>query len=88
MTITTWLNDYSAHSTYGRLRKEALKRFPAEQTVRSIKLYHRQVYAYAYHRPKLERVRFGTLAGGALTLLHEPTCRRVFPCLERTHPTR
>jgi hypothetical protein len=43
------------------LRAAGLTRFPAEQTIRSIKLYHRQVYAYAYHRPKLEFVRNGTL---------------------------
>ena len=29
--------------------------------IRSIKLYHRQVYGYAYHRPKLELLRAGTL---------------------------
>ena len=26
---------------------------PPAQTIRTIKLYHRQVYEYAYHRPKL-----------------------------------
>ena len=35
------------------MRAKGLARFPANQTIRSIKLYHRQVYAYAYHRPKL-----------------------------------
>jgi hypothetical protein len=39
----------------------ALRRYPPEQTIRSIKLYHRQIYSYAFHRPKLERVRDGTL---------------------------
>jgi ATP-dependent exoDNAse (exonuclease V) beta subunit len=39
----------------------ALTRFPAEQTIRAIKLYHRQVYSYAYHRSKLELVRSGKL---------------------------
>lgn len=60
-TITAWLDEYKQHMTYRRLRAEGLKHFRAEQTVRSIKLYHRQVYAYAYHRPKLEFVRSGTL---------------------------
>ncbi len=60
-TITTWLDDYKQHCTYRRLRADGLRRFPAEQTIRSIKLYHRQVYAYAYHRPKLEFVRNGAL---------------------------
>jgi transposase-like protein len=60
-TITTWLGEYKEHCTYRRLRAEGLRRFPANQTIRSIKLYHRQIYAYAYHRPKLELVRAGTL---------------------------
>src|ERR1700694_4371172 len=60
-TITTWLDEYKQHCTYRRLRAEGLKRFPAHQTIRSIKLYHRQIYSYAYHRPKLEFVRDGTL---------------------------
>ena len=35
--------------------------FPPEQTIRSIKLYHRQIYGYAFHRPKLEFLRRGEL---------------------------
>ena len=60
-TITTWLDEYKQHCTYRRLRAQGLKRFPANQTIRSIKLYHRQIYGYAYHRPKLELVRRGAL---------------------------
>lgn len=60
-TITSWLNEYMQHCSYRRLRRYALSRFPAPQTIRSIKLYHRQVYGYAYHRPKLEMVRTGIL---------------------------
>lgn len=60
-TIMSWLHEYKQHCSYRRLRGDGLARFPAEQTIRSIKLYHRQVYAYAYHRPKLEFVRKGTL---------------------------
>ena len=37
-----------------RLRDDGRHLFPAEQTIRSIKLYHRQIYGYAFHRPKLE----------------------------------
>jgi hypothetical protein len=43
------------------LRPKALPRFPAAQTIRSIKLYHRQVYGFAYHRPKLDFLRKGML---------------------------
>jgi hypothetical protein len=60
-TITSWLHEYRTHCSYRRLRADGLKRFPPEQTIRSIKLYHRQVYGYAYQRPKLEFVRYGTL---------------------------
>src|SRR5262245_21096726 len=60
-TITSWLREYYHQCSYRRLRAAGLRRFPAVQTIRSIKLYHRQVYGYAYHRPKLDFVRAGTL---------------------------
>src|SRR6202165_6102696 len=60
-TITTWLEEYHQHCSYRRLRARGRSRFPASQTVRSIKLYHRQVYGYAFHRPKLDLVRIGEL---------------------------
>ena len=60
-TIATWLQLYQRHCSYRRFRAEGLRRFPANQTIRSIKLYHRQVYAYAYHRAKLGFLRDGTL---------------------------
>src|SRR3977135_1033905 len=34
---------------------------PANQTIRSIKLYHRQIYGYAFHRAKLAFLRDGAL---------------------------
>src|SRR5262249_2453087 len=60
-TIAAWLREYQQHCSYRRLRAKGLRRFSPEQTLRSIKLYHRQVYGYAYHRPKLEFVRDGRL---------------------------
>lgn len=60
-TISSWLHEYQRHCTYRRLRAAGLERFPPEQTIRSIKLYNRQIYAYAYHRPKLNFIRAGTL---------------------------
>jgi transposase-like protein len=60
-TITSWLDEYKQHCSYRRLRPAGLRRFPANQTIRSIKLYHRQIYGFAYHRPKLDFVRSGTL---------------------------
>ncbi|MGE0848992.1 MAG: hypothetical protein AB7O44_05130 [Hyphomicrobiaceae bacterium] len=58
-TIASWLNEYKQHCSYRRLRAAGLRRFPANQTIRSIKLYHRQIYGYAYHRPKLDFVTLG-----------------------------
>jgi len=60
-TIASWLEQYKQHCSYRRLRTDGLRRFPANQTIRSIKLYHRQIYGFAYHRPKLEFLRAGTL---------------------------
>jgi transposase-like protein len=44
-TIAAWLYEYKQHCTYRRLRRGALVRFPAEQTIRSIKLYQRFMLA-------------------------------------------
>jgi len=60
-TITAWLSQYKQHCSYHRLRGNGLALFPAEQTIRSVKLYHRQVYGFAYHRPKLDFIRSGSL---------------------------
>jgi transposase-like protein len=60
-TITSWLDAYKQHCAYRRLRAAGLRRYTPEQTTRSIKLYHRQIYGFAYHRPKLNFVRTGTL---------------------------
>src|SRR5215510_5706044 len=46
-TITSWLEQYRQHCSYRRLRAAGLRRYPANQTIRSIKLYHRQIYGYA-----------------------------------------
>ncbi len=44
-TIATWLGAHKDHTTFRRLRAEA--------TIRTIKLYHRQIYVFAFHRSKL-----------------------------------
>jgi transposase-like protein len=56
-TLSAWLAEHNELMSYGRLRDAGRRRFPPEQTIRSIKLYHRQVYRYAFHRPKLELLR-------------------------------
>ena len=47
--------------SYLRLRERGRHLFPPAQTIRSIKLYHRQIYGYAFHRSKLELLRRGEL---------------------------
>jgi transposase-like protein len=56
-TIATWIGAYKEHTTFRRLRAEASTIYPPAQTIRSIKLYHRQIYSYAYHRSKLALLR-------------------------------
>ena len=56
-TIATWIGAHKEHTTFRRLRAEATTIYPPAQTIRSIKLYHRQIYAYAYHRSKLTLMR-------------------------------
>ena len=56
-TIATWIGAHKEQTTFRRLRAEATTIYPPAQTIRSIKLYHRQVYAYAYHRSKLTLLR-------------------------------
>jgi len=52
-TIASWLAEHRSVTTYARLRTESRRLFPPTQTIRSVKLYHRRVYKFAYHRPKL-----------------------------------
>jgi hypothetical protein len=63
------LDEHRELTTYRRLREHRLGGLSPAQTVRSTKLYHRQVYSFAYHRPKLallresrQHQRFATLA--------------------------
>lgn len=60
-TVASWLAQHHALMSYSRLRDRGRLIFPPAQTIRSIKLYHRQIYGYAFHRPKLELLRRGEL---------------------------
>jgi transposase-like protein len=60
-TVASWLAQHHALMSYVRLRARGRHLFPPAQTIRSIKLYHRQIYGYAFHRPKLELLRRGEL---------------------------
>jgi transposase-like protein len=52
-TIAMWIGAHKDHTTFRRLRAEAKTIYPPAQTIRSIKLYHRQIYSFAYHHSKL-----------------------------------
>src|ERR1700675_560856 len=75
-TIAGWLAEHRSLTTYARLRADGRRLYPPRQTIRAIKLYHRQVYQYAYHRPKLALLRQGReharLAGVADFLERDP----------------
>lgn len=60
-TISRWLAQHRRLTSYQRLRERGRALFKPPQVIRSIKLYHRQVYEFAYHRAKL-----ALLTGGAL----------------------
>ena len=60
-TLASWLAEHDNYLSYMRLRETGRRLFPPTQTIRSIKLYHRQIYAYAFHRSKLELLRRGEL---------------------------
>jgi DNA-directed RNA polymerase subunit RPC12/RpoP len=60
-TISRWLSEHPALTTYRRLRERGRRLFSPIQLIRTHKLYHRQVYEFAYHRAKLAFVRDGTL---------------------------
>jgi PD-(D/E)XK nuclease superfamily len=52
-TISSWLIEHRALTTYARLRTEGKKIFVAEIMLRSITFYHQQVYRHQVHRAKL-----------------------------------
>lgn len=60
-TLAGWLAAHNDVLSYLRLRESGRHLFPPGQTIRSIKLYHRQVYGYGFHRSKLELLRRGEL---------------------------
>lgn len=60
-TIARWVTQHPALTTYRRLRIAARRLFSPARIIRVTKLYHRQVYEYAYHRAKLAFLREGSL---------------------------
>jgi hypothetical protein len=60
-TISRWLTAHPSLTTYRRIRARGRRLFTPTQVIRAHKLYHRQVYEFAYHRAKLAFLRDGTL---------------------------
>jgi transcription elongation factor Elf1 len=60
-TIARWLTEHPALTTYTRLRARGRALCNPMQTIGTIKLYHRQLYEFSWHRPKLAFVREATL---------------------------
>lgn len=60
-TISRWLSEHPSLTTYRRFRDHGRRLFTPTQVIRSHKLYHRQVYEFAYHRAKLAFLRDGSL---------------------------
>jgi ATP-dependent exoDNAse (exonuclease V) beta subunit/transposase-like protein len=56
-TLASWMAEHRDLTTYQRLRDHPPIKLTPAQTIRSTKLYHRQVYSFAYHRPKLALMR-------------------------------
>ena len=56
-TLASWMNEHRELTTYRRIRERSPTTFSPAQTIRWRKLYHRQVYSFAYHRQKLALVR-------------------------------
>jgi hypothetical protein len=60
-TISRWLSEHPTLASYRRLRARGRRLFSPTRVIRAQKLYHRQVYEFAYHRAKLAFLRDGTL---------------------------
>ena len=60
-TVSRWLSERPRLTTYRRLRARGRALFPPTSLIRTLKLYHRQVYEFSYHRAKLAFLRDGTL---------------------------
>ena len=53
-TLGNWVREFATLLRYARLRPQAVKLYPPQQTIRSFALRHRQVYYFRYHQAKLD----------------------------------
>ncbi|MCS7150860.1 MAG: PD-(D/E)XK nuclease family protein, partial [Endomicrobia bacterium] len=52
-TLSDWVKEFQPLCRYSRMREFGLKLFSANQVIQSVKLFHRQVFEFKYHRAKI-----------------------------------
>jgi len=52
-TLSNWVKEYEPICRYARMRDFGLKLFSPHQVVQSVRLFHRQVFNFTYHKAKL-----------------------------------
>jgi hypothetical protein len=50
------VNEFKDICSYGRMREQGLRLFSPNQIIQSVRLYHRQIYHFRYHRAKMALV--------------------------------
>lgn len=55
-TLNQWLDDYSDYCPFVRIRKQAKQLYSSHQAIESLRMYHRQVYNFLYHKAKTDLV--------------------------------
>jgi len=52
-TLSNWVKEFAPICRYARMREFGLKLFSPNQVIQSVRLYHRQVFDFLYHRAKI-----------------------------------
>lgn len=53
-TIKDWVEEYGDYCPFSRMRKEAKELYSPHQAIESLRMYHRQVYNFLYHKAKTD----------------------------------
>jgi len=51
-TLSGWVKEFKSLCRYERMREYGLKLFSPNQVIKSVRLYHRQVFDFLYHQAK------------------------------------
>ena len=52
-TLSGWVKEFEPLCRYSRMREYGLKLFSPNQVIKSVRLYHRQVFDFLYHQAKI-----------------------------------